>query len=96
MSSDTEHRGKPLSQGLIDQIRRLHLERLTIRGISRITGVAKSTAERYIKGLPRHQAATSGPMKKMDSWPADETPSGDDEAEIDQLLGDYDKDPHAQ
>jgi hypothetical protein len=104
MTQDTEHRGNPLPEGLQIQIRRLHLQGFGLRKIMMITGVSNYAVQKYIKGLRPHRPL--GPPRPpvpgrdklfLTTNPEilDECPSGDDEAEIDRLLGDYDPDPEA-
>lgn len=47
-----DHRGNRLPLFLVDQIRRLRRDGMSIRTIAAISGVAKSTVEIYCSGLP--------------------------------------------
>lgn len=90
-----ERRGKPLAQYEIDQIRKFRREGLSIRGIERLTGVAKCTVEKYCKGLPvpgQPKPPVREPRLKPD-------PEGDitfeaeyDEAVFDPFLNEYEAD----
>lgn len=47
-----EHRGNPLPEEKVRQIRRLRREGLSIRAIQRASGASKWVVEKYCKGLP--------------------------------------------
>lgn len=47
-----EHRGNPLPEEIVRQIRRLRREGLSIRAIQRASGASKTAVEKYCKGLP--------------------------------------------
>ena len=80
-----ERRGKPLAPYLVDQIRRLRREGLSIRAIEQLTGCSHATVQRYTKGLPvPGNPQRAAPLPRMDD---------DQEGELDALFLAHDQPP---
>jgi len=82
----TERRGKRLPAHLVNQIRRLRREGLSIRAIEQLTGCARSTVEIYTAGLP----VPGSPQRAAPAPKRDEI-----DAEIDELFVAHDEPPDA-
>ena len=91
-----ERRGKPLEQYVVDQIRRLRREGLSIRAIEQLSGCGHRTVQRYTEGIPvpgKPQRTAPSPGYYQDDAGTDQ-PDPADQDDLDALFSRLDTPPN--